>query len=380
MISFDFTEEQGLFRQQVRRFVEAEIKPVSRQIDDAGEFPLNLFRKMGELGFFALRYPEEFGGMEAGAITLAILLEELAQGNLSLAAACQMQCLMGTDFIFRFGTADQRERLLHPALRGEKLGGICMTEPNAGSDLGAIQTRAIKKGNQWILNGTKTWVTSGPHADFFSVAAKTNPDAGFKGIDIFLVEKGTPGLTISKSIPKLGLRSTSTAELAFDDCAVPEENLLGEQGTGFANLGKLLNEIRLQTGALALGLAQAAYKDALRYANERSAFGKPISQFQAIAFKLADMAMDIESARLHVYRTAWLIEQQKSCIKEAAIAKLIATEVANSVADQAMRIYASYGFSMEYDVQRYFRDARFLLLGGGTSEILRGVIARELRP
>lgn len=378
MISFTFEEEQELFRGQVRRFVEAEIRPASRSLDEAGEFPLGLFRRMGELGFFALRYPEDLGGTAAGSVTLAILLEELARGNLSLAAACQMQCLMGTDFVFRFGTPDHRERLLKPALRGEKIGAICMTEPDAGSDLGAIKTRAVKKGTNWILNGSKTWVTSGPHADFFTVAAKTDPEAGFKGIDIFLVERDSPGLVIGKSIPKLGLRSTSTAELHFEECAVPEENLMGEKGTGFANLGKILDEIRLQTGSLALGLAQAAFEDALRYAGERSAFGRPIRKFQGISFKLADMATAIETARLHVYRTARLLEEGKRCSKEAAMAKLVATEAANEVADQAMRIYAAYGFSMEYDVQRYFRDARFLLLGGGTSEILRSVINREL--
>lgn len=378
MISFTFEEEQELFRGQVRRFVEAEIRPVSRSLDEAGEFPLNLFRRMGELGFFALRYPEDLGGAGAGSVTLVILLEELARGNLSLAAACQMQSLMGTDFIFRFGTPDHRERLLKPALRGEKIGAICMTEPDAGSDLGAVQTRAVKKGKQWILNGSKTWVTSGPHADFFTVAAKTDPEAGFKGIDIFLVERNSPGLVIGKSIQKLGLRSTSTAELHFEDCTIPEENLMGRQGTGFANLGKILDEIRLQTGSLALGLAQAAFEDALRYAGERSAFGRPIRKFQGISFKLADMATAIETARLHVYRTARLLEEGKRCSKEAAMAKLVATEAANEVADQAMRIYAAYGFSMEYDVQRYFRDARFLLLGGGTSEILRSVINREL--
>lgn len=378
MISFAFDDEQDLLRQQVRRFVEAEVLPIRRKLDEEGKFPRDLFRKMGQLGFFTLRYPEEVGGSDAGAISFSVLLEELARGDLSLAAACQMQSLMGTDLVYRFGTRDHRERLLKPALRGEKIGTICMTEPNAGSDLGAIETKAVKKGDRWVLNGPKTWITLGPDADFYTVAAKSKPEAGFKGIDLFLVERGTPGLQLGKPIPKLGLRASSTAELSFEDCAIPAENLMGEVGTGFANLSKILNEIRVQTGALSLGVARAAYEDALRYSGERIAFGQPIRKFQAISSKLADMATLIESASLHVYRSSWLIEQGKPCTKEAAMAKLIASEAANEVSDLAMRIFAAYGFSMEYDVQRYFRDARFLLLGGGTSEILRNIINREL--
>ncbi|HDH58345.1 MAG TPA: acyl-CoA dehydrogenase [Bacteroidetes bacterium] len=377
-MSFTFTEEQELLRQQVRRFVEAEILPVRRQLDEEGRFPRDIFRNMGELGFFSLRYPEEFGGSAAGSISLAILLEELAWGDLALAAACLMQSLMGTDFIYRFGTDDQKKRLLIPALRGEKIGTICMTEPNAGSDLGAIETRAVKNGNKWILNGPKTWVTLGPDADIYTVAAKTNPEAGFRGIDIFIIERDNPGLHISKPIYKLGMRASSTAELYFEDCAVPAENLMGKEGTGFASLSAVLNEIRVHTGALAIGVARAAFEDALRYSDERIAFGRPIRKFQAISFKLADMATLIESAKLHVYRTCWMIEQEQPCTREASMAKLVASEAANVITDLAMRIYAAYGFSMEYDVQRYFRDARFLLLGGGTSEILKGMINREL--
>ena len=378
MISFSFGEEHEILRQQVWRFVEAEIIPIRQGIDETGQFPRDLFRKMGELGFFGLRYPEEIGGSAAGAISLSILLEELARGDLSMAAACQMQSLMGTDFIYRFGTKDHYERLLRPALRGEKIGTICMTEPDAGSDLGAIKTRAVKRGNKWILDGPKSWVTLGTDADFFTVAAKTDPEAGFKGVDIFLVEKDTPGLTLGKSIHKLGTRAAGNVELFFENCEIPAENLFGEVGTGFINLSHILNEIRTQTGALSLGLARAAYDDALKYSEERVAFGRPIRKFQAISHKLADMATLIETAKLHVYRASWMIENGQKCTKEAAMAKLVASEAANEIADQAMRIFAAYGFSTEYDVQRYFRDARFLLLGGGTSELLKNMINREL--
>ncbi len=378
MISFSFDEEHELLRQQVRRFVEAEVIPQRRHYDETATFPGQLFRKMGELGFFALRYPEEVGGSNAGTLALAVLLEELARGDLALAAACQMQSLMGTDFIFRFGNREQHEKLLKPALRGEKIGTICMTEPNAGSDLGAIETRAVKKGDRWIINGAKTWVTLGPNADFFTVAAKTDPEAGFKGIDIFLVERDRPGVQLGKPIHKLGTRAALNSELYFEDCEVPEENLMGERGTGFANLSAILNEIRVQTGALSLGVARAAFEAAKGYADQRIAFGRPIRKYQAISFKLADMATLIESSRLHVYRACWMIETGQSCTREAAMAKLVASEAANEIADLAMRIYAAYGYSTEYDIQRYFRDARFLLLGGGTSEILRGIINRTL--
>ncbi|TKJ37595.1 acyl-CoA dehydrogenase [candidate division LCP-89 bacterium B3_LCP] len=378
MISFTFDEEQELLRQQVRRFVDSEVIPNARECDESGKFPRRLFEKMGQLGFFALRYPEELGGSSAGSITLSLILEEIARGDLALAAACQMQSLMGTDFIYRFGNNDQHERFLKPAIRGEKIGTICMTEPDAGSDLGAIKTTAVKKGKEWVINGQKNWVTLGPQADFFTVAAKTDPEAGFKGIDIFLVEKDSPGFSLGKSMPKLGTKAAPNTELYFDDCTVPEENLMGEQGTGFANLSKILNEIRVQTGALSLGVARAAYDEAVKYAGERAAFGRPIRKFQAIAFHLAEMATLIETSKLHVYRTAWMIETNQTCVKEAAMAKLVASEAANRITDLAMRIFAAYGFSMEYDVQRYFRDARFLLLGGGTSEILHGIINREL--
>jgi alkylation response protein AidB-like acyl-CoA dehydrogenase len=377
-MDFSFTEEQELFRKSVRDFVDKEVAPIAREIDERGEFPLKLFRRCGELGFFGLRYSEAVGGMAADFTTFCLMVEELARGSLSLAAAVSMQCLMGTDFVYRFGSDDHKTRLLKPALRGEKIGTIAMTEPDFGSDLGGITTRAIKDGHDWILNGRKMWITSATVADFFTVAAKTDPEAGFKGIDMFLVEKNMPGLSVGKRIEKMGVRASETSEVILENVRVPAENLLGQQGTGFKNLGAILAEIRAMTGALAIGLAEAALQASIKYAHERVQFGKPIGAYQAIAHKIAEMGTSLEAARGLVQRAAWLIDQHRPDMKLASMAKLCATEMANQAADECTRIFGSYGFAMEYDAQRYFRDARFLLYGGGTSEILRGIIAKEL--
>ncbi|HLE27420.1 MAG TPA: acyl-CoA dehydrogenase family protein [Anaerolineales bacterium] len=377
-MNFSLTEEQELFRKSIHDFVEKEIAPAAAELDERGEFPLALFQRCGQLGYFGLRYPESVGGMSADFTTFCLMVEEMARGSLALAAAVSMQCLMGTDFVYRFGAEDHRSRLLAPALRGEKIGAIAMTEPDFGSDLGGITTRAVKDDDGWVLNGRKMWITSATVADFFTVAAKTDPDAGFKGIDMFLVERGLPGLTVGKRIEKMGVRASETSELILENVRVPGENLLGQQGTGFKNLGAILGEIRTMTGALALGLAQAALEASLKYSRERVQFGKPIGAYQAIAHKIAEMGTQLEAARGLVYRAAWHVESGRPDMKLASMAKLFATEMANKAADECTRIFGSYGFAMEYEAQRYFRDARFLLYGGGTSEILRNVIAKEL--
>jgi alkylation response protein AidB-like acyl-CoA dehydrogenase len=376
-MNFALAEEQELFRKSVRGFVEKEVAPMAAQLDEQGEFPMALFRRCGQLGYFGLRYPEAVGGLGADFTTFCLMAEEMARGSLSLAAAVSMQCLMGTDFVYRFGTDDHKTLLLAPALRGEKIGTIAMTEPDFGSDLGGITTRAVPADDGWILTGRKMWITSATVADFFTVAAKTDPEAGFKGIDMFLVEKGMPGLSVGKRIEKMGVRASETSELILENVRVPAANLLGRQGTGFKSLGAILAEIRAMTGALALGLAQAALEASIRYAHERVQFGKPIAAYQAIAHKIAEMGTQLEAARGLVYRAAWQIDTGQPDMKLAAMAKLFATEMANKAADECTRIFGSYGFAMEYEAQRYFRDARFLLYGGGTSEILRGIIAKE---
>ena len=377
-MDFSFSEEQERFRSSVRSFVEREVAPQARDIDELGQFPHALFRRCAANGYFGMRYPEALGGMGADFLTFCLMVEELAHGSLSLAAAVSMQALMGTEFVHRYGTDDHRTRLLQPALRGEKIGTIAMTEPDFGSDLGGITTRAERTDSGWRITGRKMWITSATVADFFTVAAKTDPQAGFKGVDLFLVERDAPGLQVGRKIEKLGVRASETSELVLDHVEVPPENLLGGQGTGYRSVGRILGEIRVMTGALALGLGQAALEASLRYADERVQFGKPIGAFQAIAHKIADMGTELEAARGLVYRAAWAIDQADGDMRLAAMAKLFATEAANRIADQCTRIFGSYGFAMEYDAQRYFRDARFLLYGGGTSEILRTVIAREL--
>ena len=378
-MDFRFTEEQEFFRRVVANFVDTEVLPVAAELDEQEAFPWDLFRKIAHLGWLGLRYPEDHGGSGADTMTFNLMCEELARGSLAVAATVAMQALMGTDFIYRFGTQKQKQQLLGPALRGEKIGGICMTEPGAGSDLGAIRTTAIEDGEGFLLNGTKMWVTSATVADFFTVAAKTDPEAGFRGVDLFLVETNKNGVKVGRQIKKLGTRASETSEVVLENVWVPHENLLGDEvGQGMMLLRSILDQIRVMTGALSVGLARAALNSALRYAQEREAFGRPIIKFQGIQHKLAEMATRLEAARMLVYRAAWLIDQGSPDTQISAMAKLFASEMANYVADETTRIFGAYGYAMEFDAQRYFRDARFLLYGGGTSEILKNMIARTL--
>jgi butyryl-CoA dehydrogenase len=377
-MDFELSEEHQTFKQSVSKFVNNEVIPQAQALDERGEFPINLFKRTSELGYLGLRYPEELGGSNADMTMFCLMVEELARGSLGLAATVAMQCLMSTDFIHRFGTQEHKKRLLLPAIKGEKIGAFALTEPNAGSDLASIETTVTKDATGYIINGRKTWITNATVASFFTVLATQDKSKGIKGVDLFLVEKGTPGLVIGKKIDKMGVRASETTELIFDNCHIPKENLLGQEGTGFNNLMTILSQIRVMTGALSIGLARSAYDASFKYANERIQFGKPIGKFQAIQHKLADMAMKIQLSNLMVYYAAWLIDRKMPCGKEAAMAKLYASETANESADEATRIFASYGFSMEYPVQRYFRDARFLLYGGGTSEILKNIIAKEI--
>jgi alkylation response protein AidB-like acyl-CoA dehydrogenase len=370
-------EERELFRESVRTFVEREVLPRAEELDRHGDFPHQLFRRCADLGFFGLRYPDEVGGQGADFATACVLYEELAAGSLSLAAIVAMQSLMGTHFVYRYGTPQQRERYLEPALRGEKIGTFALTEPEAGSDLGAMTTRARRDGDGWLLTGGKTWITNAPVVDFLTVGAKTSDEPGLGNIALFLLDAKTPGFSVGKPIEKLGTRSSLTSEISIQDCRLPADALLGGEGEGVRNVGGLLSEIRVMTAALAVGLARRALDDSRRYAGERRAFGRPIGEFQLIAAKLAEMATDLYAARLMTYDAASLIDREEPVTQAAAMAKLFATEACARIVDEATRIYGSYGFAMEYPVQRYFRDARFLLYGGGTSEILKGLIGRE---
>jgi alkylation response protein AidB-like acyl-CoA dehydrogenase len=375
-MDFELLDEQRQIQATFARFCDERIIPSAAALDEAHEFPLDLFKELGSLGFFGMRYPEAVGGSGLDLLTLCIALEELSRGSMSLAGCATMQSLMGTKFLEMLGNIDIRERLLIPALRGEKIGAVCMTEPNAGSDLSAIATFAQKVEGGYRLKGQKIWVTAAPVADFFTVFARAGSE---KKLTIFLVEKDFKGLHVGKAIPKMGVWALPTSELAFDDCFVPDGHRLSkEEGDGETHLRKLLAEVRIVTGALAIGCARGALDEALRYSGEREQFGKPINRYQAVQLKLAEMGTDLEAARRLVYYTAWLKDSGKPHHKEAAMTKVFASEAAAQICDKAARVMASYGYSMEFPVQRHLRDIRFTLIGGGTSEILKLVIAKEL--
>jgi alkylation response protein AidB-like acyl-CoA dehydrogenase len=374
-----FTPEQEDFRRTVARFVDAEVAPQAEVLDARGEFPRALFKRLGVQGWLGLRYPEAYGGADADMVTYCLFAEELARGSLSLAAAAGMQSLMGTYFIYKHGSEALRTKYLTPALRGDLVATFALTEPNAGSDVANITTRAERHGDRWVLRGTKTWVTSAPVADVLTVAAKTTEARGLRNIALFLLDRAAMrGITLGKAIDKMAVRASVTGEILLEDVEVPEDHLLGGETGGVDKIGAILAEIRIMTAALSVGLARAAYSAALAYARERVAFGKPICEHQAIGFKLADMLTSVHAAALMTYQAAARLDAGRPIVREAAMAKLFASEVAVRVTDEAARILASYGLAMEYPVQRYLRDARFLLPGGGTSEILRLVIDREL--
>jgi alkylation response protein AidB-like acyl-CoA dehydrogenase len=375
MMDFELSEEQRLVRETFARFADEKVKPKAAEIDAAKEFPRELFKELARLGLFGLRYPESVGGSGMDFICLCLAMIELARGSLSLAACAAMQSLMGTHFLFAFGNEDIHHRLLRPALEGNKVGTICITEPNAGSDLSAIATIAKKVEGGYRLNGQKMWTTSAPVADFHTVFARTGDE---RQLSIFLVEKDSEGLSVGRTIDKMGVWALPTSELSLSDCFVPQTHRLGQEGEGETELRKILDEIRIVTAALALGVAGAAVEDSVRYSKERIQFGRPISRFQAIQLKLAEMGADLEAARYLVYYAAWLIANNRPSRRLASVAKLFATEAATAICDKASRIFASYGFAMEYPIQRYLRDVRFTLFGGGTSEINKLIIAREM--
>jgi butyryl-CoA dehydrogenase len=375
-MDFEPSAEQKQVRDAFARFADERVAPQAAALDEAHAFPRELFAELGRLGFFGIRYPEDVGGSGLDLVTFCLALEEIARGSMSLAGCAAMQSLMGTKFLHMLGNADVLERLFKPALRGEKIGAICMTEPNAGSDLDSIATRADKVDGGYKLNGQKIWVTSAPVADFFTVFARAGEE---RKLTIFLVERGFRGLHVGRAIEKMGVWALPTSELALDDCFVPDSHRLSKaEGDGETHLRKLLAEIRIITGAMANGVARAALTEAVRYSAERKQFGKPINRYQAIQHKLAEMATGLEAAQRLVLYAAWLKDAERPHHKEAAMAKLFASETAASVCDQAARVLASYGYAMEYPVQRYLRDVRFTLIGGGTSEILKLIIAKEV--
>jgi alkylation response protein AidB-like acyl-CoA dehydrogenase len=377
-MNFDYTEEQVMIRDMVRDFAESEVRPKLQSIEYEGKFPRDLVKKMAELGLLGLNVSEEYGGAGADNVAYSMAIEEISRVSASLAITMSVNCSVCCFPIFTFGNEDQKRKYLVPCAKGEMLGGFALTEPNAGSDATAQQTSAVRKGDHYIINGTKNWVTNGSEASILIMQAMTDPGAGSHGISTFIVETKWPGVKIGRNEPKMGLNGSVTNQIIFEDVEVPVANRLGEEGIGFKIAMKSLDGGRIGVASQAIGIARGAYEASLKYARERTAFNQKLAEFQAIQFMLADMAMEIDAARLLAHQAAVLRDQGKPFTKAAAMAKLYASEMANRVTYKAIQIHGGYGYSQEYPVERYYREARVTTLYEGTSEIQRIVIARNV--
>ena len=377
-MDFRPTEEQELLRRTVREFAETEIRPHVREWDESQHFSADLMPKLAALGLLGIQYPEQYGGAGMSAIDYCICIEEIARVDPGIALSVAAHNGLCASHIFLFGNDAQRAQFLSPLARGEKLGAWGLTESTSGSDAANMRTTAVRAGDCWVLNGSKTFITHGRVGHVMVVMAVTDKAAGSKGISAFIVEHGTTGMRPGKKEDKLGMRASDTSEVLFENCEVPQDQLLGEEGQGFVNTMLVLDAGRIGIAALSVGLAQGAYEAALRYAQERKAFGKTISAFQAIQWKLADNAMRIEAARLLTYRAAYLKDRGVRTTQESAMAKLYASEIAVKAADDCVQIHGGYGFVKDYPAEKYFRDVKLTTIGEGTSEIQRLVIARQL--
>jgi len=374
---FQFTEEQLMMRNMVRDFAEKEIAPYVEKME-AGEFPREVLKKMGPLGLMGITVPEKYGGSEMDFTSYIIAIHEISKVSATLGVILSVHTSVGTNPIVYFGTEEQKQKFVSKLASGEYLGAFSLTEPNAGSDAANIKTRATRVDEHYRLNGTKAFVSNGGEADLYIVFAVTDPSAGSRGVTAFIVEKDTPGLIIGKDEKKMGLHGSRTVQLTFEDASVPVENRLGEEGEGFKIALSNLNIGRIGIAAQALGIAEAAFEVAVKYAGERKQFGKPIAEQQGIAFKLSDMATAVESSRLLVYQAADLWGKGIPCAKEASMAKLFASKTAVEVATEALQVFGGYGYTKDYPVERYFRDAKITEIYEGTSEIQRIVIAKHL--
>jgi alkylation response protein AidB-like acyl-CoA dehydrogenase len=373
-------EENSAIVEEVRRFVDREVIPVAHELEKHDTYPVELVEKLKTLGLFSSTIPEAYGGLGMDFFTYAQIIEELSRGWMSLGGIVNTHILVAY-MIATYGTEEQRASLLPRMAEGKMRGGICLSEANAGSDVQAIRMTAVREGDDYVLNGSKLWVTNGQRGGIFAVLARTDTTARppYRGMSVFLVERGAPGLTASRTFEKLGYKGVETAELVFSDVRVPASRLLGGvEGEGFKHAMSGLEVGRINVAARAVGVAQAAFNDAIRYAQQRSTFGKPIAQHQAIQLKLADMATRIEAARLLVRQAAIKKDRGERCDLEAGMAKLFATEMCQHVTLEAMRIHGGYGYTKEFNVERYYRDAPFMLVAEGTSEIQKLVIARQL--
>jgi len=379
-MNFELSDEQQLIRDTVRNFAEREIKPEARELDEKGEFSIELTKRIGEMGLFGMNLPEKYGGQGLDTLSYIIAVEEIARVDGSHAATLAAHNSLGIYPLFGYGTEEQKLKYLPQLCTGDALWSFGLTEPGAGSDSRGSKTTAVLDGDEWVINGSKIFITNGSSviSKGCTVQAVSDAKNGKKEFTTILVEKGTAGFTAKTMHGKMMWRASDTSELYFDDCRVPKENLLGEVGKGSKIMLSTLDGGRLSIAAMGLGLAQGAFEMALAYANERKQFGKPISKFQINAFKLADMATKIELARNLLYKACWLKDEGKAFTKEAAMSKLYCSEIAREVADEAVQLHGGYGLMKDYDVERFYRDQRLLQIGEGTSEIQRLVISRQI--
>jgi alkylation response protein AidB-like acyl-CoA dehydrogenase len=377
-MDFRLTDDQELLRRSVREFAETEIRPHVREWDEAQHFPREVIPILAALGLMGVQFPEQYGGSGMSAIDYCICIEELSRVDPALALSVAAHNGLCSGHIFLFGNEAQKQRWLVPLAKGEKVGAWGLTESTSGSDAAGMRTNAARTAAGWVLNGSKTFITHGSVGDVMVVMAITDKAAGAKGISAFVVEHGTKGMRAGKKEDKLGMRASDTTEVLFENCEIPADHLLGEEGQGFVNTMQVLDAGRIGIAALSVGLAQGAYEAALGYAQERKAFGKTISAFQAIRWKLADNAMRIEAARLLTYRAAYLKDRGARTTLESSMAKLYASEIAVKAADDCVQIHGGYGFVKDYPAEKFFRDVKLTTIGEGTSEIQRLVIARQL--
>ncbi len=374
-MNLELSDEQRMLQQTVREFANAEVKPLAKEIDETGRFPRETFRKAAELGLTGVPFPDAYGGASFDHVSYAVVIEEISRVCASTGVILSVQNSLYCDPVYRFGTEEQKKRFLVPFARGDKIGCYALTEPQAGSNAAALRTKAVRKGDRYIVNGTKAWITNGGAADAAIVYVNTQPEKGEKGITALVVERGTPGFAVGKEEKKLGINATACTELSFTDCEVPAANRIGEEGEGYKIALSTLDGGRIGIASQAVGIAQGAFEAALAYAQQRQAFGHPIADFQAIQFMLADMATEIDAARLLARRAAWKQDTGARFTMEASVAKLFASEMSTRVTHKAIQIHGGYGYSREYPVERAYRDARITEIYEGTSEIQRLVIA-----
>jgi len=376
---FDLSEDQELIKNSVRDFAERYVAPGVMERDESKEFPHDIIEKLAAQNLLGIVHEEEYGGAGFDHISFCLALEEIARWDASLALTIASHTSLASGHIALAANHEQKQQYLTPLARGERLGGWCLTEPGSGSDASGMKTTAVKKGDKWILNGNKIFITQGSVGSIYVVLAKTDPEKGKKGISAFIVEKDWEGVSHGPKIQKLGMNSSDTTEVMFEDVEVPEENLLGERGMGFIDTMKVLDGGRIGIGALSVGIARGALEESLKYSQERKQFGRPVGDFQALEHKMADMAVEIDASRLLVHRAAWRCDQGKSFTKEASMAKLKASETAVQCASDAVQIHGGYGYTKEYHVERFLRDAKLLTIGEGTSEIQRMIIGRDIK-